>query len=43
MNPAPTLALRSRIGRTKPVGTPFSAGSWDSDKCVLAMHTGSLS
>ena len=30
----------SRMGRMKPVGTPFSSGLWDKDKCVLAMQMG---
>lgn len=38
--PAPTLARMSRMGRTKPVGTPFCSGLWDKDKCVLAMQMG---
>src|ERR671918_1144939 len=41
--PAPTEATRSRTGSVKPVGRPFSAGSWDSDRWLLAMHTGSRS
>ena len=32
MKPAPTLALTSRIGKIKPVGTPLRAGSCDRDK-----------
>ena len=31
-NPAPTLALTSRIGRVNPVGAPLSEGSCDNDK-----------
>jgi hypothetical protein len=42
MNPAPTEARTSRTGSRNPVGAAFRAGSWDSDSCVLAMHTGRL-
>lgn len=38
--PAPTLARMSRMGRVKPVGTPFCSGLWDKDRCVLAMQMG---
>ena len=41
-NPAPTLALTSRIGTINPVGAPFNEGSCDNDRCVLAMQTGRL-
>src|SRR6185437_4440147 len=40
-NPAPAEARTSRTGRVHPVGAPFSAGSEDMDRWVLAMHTGS--
>uniref|UniRef100_H2XKF5 Uncharacterized protein n=1 Tax=Ciona intestinalis TaxID=7719 RepID=H2XKF5_CIOIN len=32
----------SRIGRTNPRGDPFSSGLWESERCVLAMHIGSV-
>ncbi len=38
--PAPTDARTSRTGRIQPVGAPFSAGSEEMDRWVLAMHTG---
>ena len=40
--PAPTEARTSRTGRIQPVGAPLSAGSDEMDRCVLAMHTGSV-
>ena len=39
-NPAPTDARTSRTLSTWPVGAPFSAGSAEIDRWVLAMHTG---
>lgn len=39
-NPAPTLARMSRIGRMKPLGTPFLSASCESDRWVLAMQIG---
>ena len=36
-NPAPTLALTSRMGKVKPVGAPFLLGSDESERWVLAM------
>src|SRR5262249_53074645 len=41
-NPAPTEARTSRTGSVQPVGAPLSAGSDEMDRCVLAMHTGSV-
>src|SRR5215468_10389829 len=38
--PAPADARTSRTGSVQPVGAPFSAGSEEIDRCVLAMHTG---
>ena len=38
--PAPTEARASRTGIVHPVGAPFSDGSDESDRCVLAMMTG---
>lgn len=32
MKPAPILARTSLMGTTKPLGSPFLAGSWDRDK-----------
>jgi hypothetical protein len=40
--PAPTEARTSRTGSVQPVGAPLSEGSEEMDKCVLAMHTGSV-
>src|SRR3989442_8016379 len=40
--PAPTEALTSRTGSFQPVGAPFSFGSDEMDRCVLAMQTQSL-
>ena len=41
-NPAPTEARTSRTGSVHPVGAPLSEGSDEMDRCVLAMHTGSV-
>src|SRR5215470_5744498 len=41
-NPAPTEARTSRTGSVQPVGAPLSVGSDDMDRCVFAMHTGSV-
>ncbi len=40
--PAPTDARTSLTGRRQPVGAPFSDGSEEIDKCVLAMQIGRL-
>ena len=40
--PAPALGTNPRTGRMKPLGRLRSDGSWDSDRCVLAMHTRAL-
>ena len=38
----PRDARTSRTGSRQPVGAPFSVGSDEIDRCVLAMQTGSL-
>jgi hypothetical protein len=30
------------MGNVKPLGVPLRAGSWDNDKCVLAIQIGKL-
>ncbi len=39
-NPAPTEARTSRTGMRKPLGAPYSAGSWLRLRWVLAMQMG---
>ena len=36
-NRAPLYSSTSRTGSRHPVGTPFFAGSWDSDRCVFTI------
>ncbi len=40
IHPAPVYGRSSRTGSVKPVGALISAGSWESDMCVLAMQIG---
>ena len=38
--PAPTEARMSVMGKVYPEGRPRIVGSWEMDRCVLAMHMG---
>ena len=40
--PAPALGTTARTGNRKPLGRFNMSGSWLSERCVLAMHTGML-